>query len=196
MQMLIRGCRIVFGRNPSEQKRTWKGNDLGQEQCQKQSGTVESECLSVSGCHIDDGIDAVDIEEKGDEEEQYLFFLADFTEGMTETAETVADHMSACGFCIIFLLIVFQHRQGGQEPPCRGDDKSNHHGCGSGKSERSGSQYHTETGNERNTASDISPGISTGRNGIHPVFGGDVGQHGIVEDQAGGISGFGDDIED
>ena len=126
-------CRIIPCGDSSEQECARESHDLGQKQCQKQSGTVESECLSVSGCHIDDGIDSVDIEEKGNQEEQYLFLPADFPEGMSKAFEAVTDHMSACGFCIIFLFINFQHRQGRDQPPKCSDDKSDHHSGRSGK---------------------------------------------------------------
>src|SRR5699024_3148768 len=57
-------------------------------------------------------------------------------------------------------------------------------------SKTSCSKHNTKTGNERNTASDISPGISVGRDGIHPVRLCHIGKHGVIEYQAGRISGL------
>ena len=49
--------------------------DLGQQQRQKQSCSIQPKSSSIGGSHIDNGVNPVDKEEKGDQEKEDLLFL-------------------------------------------------------------------------------------------------------------------------
>ena len=60
--------RVHPAGQPAEQQRKGKRHDLGHQQRQQQPGAVQAQSLAVGGGHVDDGVHAVDVEEKGDKE--------------------------------------------------------------------------------------------------------------------------------
>ena len=66
---------VIFGRQTAENYGTGESHELGQKQCQQQSRGVQSQRSAVSRCHVDDGVNAVDEEEKGDEVQKNVLFL-------------------------------------------------------------------------------------------------------------------------
>ena len=64
-----------FSGQSSEDQRCGKCYDLGQQQRQKQSCSIQPKSSSIGGSHIDNGVNPVDKEEKGDQEKEDLLFL-------------------------------------------------------------------------------------------------------------------------
>ena len=56
--------RIVLGGEPAEGDGAGEGHELGQQQRQQQPGGVQTQSSAVGRGHVDDGVNAVDEEEK------------------------------------------------------------------------------------------------------------------------------------
>ncbi len=111
---------------------------------------------------------------------------------MAETAEAFFNDMLR-GIHKVQLFIILQKRNGAAKPPKGGNDKGNGQSGHLGDADFIGTEYKNETDDKRNTAADITPRIAFGGNIIHALRGGDIVNHGIVKDKAGGISHLGDD---
>ena len=68
------GGRSLSGK-PSKSQRCWKCYDLGQQQRQEQPCGIQSEGGSIGGSHIDNSVNPIDKEEKGDQEKEDFFLL-------------------------------------------------------------------------------------------------------------------------
>ena len=99
-------CRAIFFRQFSEQDRKWKGNNLSKEQSQKQAVVVNSYIFSVRGCHLNDRIHSINIEEKGEKKIKDGFILAQFFEDISEALKAALD-WGAYRFNIVNLFIIF-----------------------------------------------------------------------------------------
>ncbi len=58
-------------------------------QCQKQFRTVESECGSIGGCHINDRVDAINVEEKCQQEQEDFLLVSHIFQSDAQTIEAV-----------------------------------------------------------------------------------------------------------
>ena len=58
----------------AEENGEGKGHKLGDEQSQQQPCAVQAQGRAIGGCHIDDGVNAVNEEEKGDEVDENVLF--------------------------------------------------------------------------------------------------------------------------
>lgn len=162
----------------------------------EQAGGVKAQSGAVGGGHIDDGVDAVNVEEEGEEEQEGLLFFLNIAKRAAQAAETVGDHGNAMLVLgKVPLPVVFQEGQGYQDPPGGGDQEREHHGGGKGKAKGIRTQNQDQTEGEGDAASDISQAIAIGGYLIHAFFAGNVDEHGIIEDQADGIAYFGHDID-
>ena len=88
-----------------------------------------------------------------------MLFLRQLNERPAQPLKTVPHHMIPC-LGEIFLPVGAQKRYRGTQPPERCDNERQDHRSLHADSKTSCSKHNTKTGNERNTASDISPGIS------------------------------------
>ena len=87
-------------------------------------------------------------------------------------------------FDTVQLFVASKKRYRKADPPHGDQKKSNAHGHVHGNSQRFVKENEGKADQKRDTASDISPGVAAGGNFVHPLFGGDVSEHGVIEDQA------------
>lgn len=171
----------------AKQDRAGEGYDLCQQQCAEQAVAVKAESGSVGGGHVDNGIDSVNIEEKGKQEQKDMFFASDMPDGIPETLKAAANGPLFGG--IKMLLAVMLHKGKGRQNPPEGDNtERNHHGAVHSQTELPGAQNKDETAYEGNAAADITPGKTLRRNLVQTLFPGNIGQHGVVENIGGGVT--------
>ena len=91
---------------------------------------------------------------------------------------------------IVFLLIGAKQRHGHDNPPDGHQQKGDSHGSLHGDSQALIEEDKHQTDEERDAASDVSPGISTGGDLVHAAFVRDVCEHGIIDYKACGVGGF------
>ena len=72
---------------------------------------------------------------------------------------------------------------GKEQPPGGGDEERNLETPGG----HPGDEEHGDAGDKGDAGTDVPPGVAVGGHHIHPLVGGDVGEHGIIKDVAGGI---------
>ena len=168
-----------------------EGHELGQQEGQEQVRAVEAQSRSVGGGHVNDGIDAVDIEEEGQEEEKDLLVPDHFLQGMAQSHQEIF----ALGFPlqVVDLLIGAKDGHAHDQPPEGDNDEGDGHGLSLAHADLPGLEDQDKADDKGQAASDIAPGEAAGGNGIHPVFGGDIGQHGIIDDQTELIANPGND---
>ena len=69
-------------RESAKKNGKWKGHDLGDQEGQEKPCGVEPQCRAISGCHINNGIDPVDVEEKRQKKDKGFLLVAHIFEGM------------------------------------------------------------------------------------------------------------------
>ena len=189
---------LVLGGEFREDKGTQPRDDLGRQQEDYLSNGIEAEVGTDVDTVVDDRSDTVDIKEESDQEEQDLLIgKGDLLEGAADLFESLGDR-AFFGFDIVDLLVVFDQRDGDEEPPHTGDGETDETGKESGndfqhvRPENVGD----ERDKERDAGSDITPGIAVGRDLVHPIFGGHVVQHRVVEGERCLIEDLRQDIDD
>src|SRR5699024_10811389 len=124
---LDQACVFVFATQTPENQCGREGNDLCHKKCQKQSGRIQAQSSSVGGCHVNDGVHAVDVEEKGNQEEEHLLVFLQFSEHMAETAKSRGDCMIVV-FDTVQLFVASKKRYRKADPPDSDEQKCNAHG--------------------------------------------------------------------
>ena len=79
----------------AEDENRWKRYDLRHQKRQEQPCAVQSERLSVGCRHIDDGVDAIDIKEKCQQENKDMFLFYKLRKSPPQTFKTVSYDMVA-----------------------------------------------------------------------------------------------------
>jgi len=79
--------RIVLGGEPAEGDGAGEGHELGQQQRQQQPGGVQTQSGAVGRGHVDDGVNAVDEEEKCQQVQENMLLLPNLPEGVSQTPE-------------------------------------------------------------------------------------------------------------
>ena len=182
--------RLYLPRKHSQKDRRRECDDLRYEQSDQKHGRIQSQRRTVSGRHIDDRIDAVDKEEKGDQKEKDFFIPRHFFEHAAEIFQPRTDGVSA-RFDKMFLPITFPKRERTADPPHRNDhEHKQHRGKHTQKTEHGIQDINDDSHQKGRTAADITPGITAGRNFVHTVGLGDIAEHGVINDQAERISRF------
>ena len=178
---------VIFCRQPPEQDGAGEGHDLGQKQCQKQSGGVQPQRGAVGGSHVDDGVHAVDEEEKGQQIHENVLFLFRVPDGAAQLPEGVKQRAFLRGD-EGGLPVAPQQRDGASHPPQGGNQKRDDHGAALGQAEGTGHQHQNQAEDEGNYRADVTKGKAHGGHLVHALLGSDLRQHGVVEDNAGGVA--------
>ena len=76
---------------PSEQDGEGERHHLGEQQRQQQAGGVQTQGFAVGGSHVDDGVDAVNVKEEGDYEEEDAPVPGDLLQGLAQLGEGVSE---------------------------------------------------------------------------------------------------------
>ena len=187
--------RIVPGGEPAEGDGAGKGHKLGQQQCQQQPGGVQPQGGAVGRGHVDDGVNAVDEEEKGQQIQENMLLLPNLPEGapqLSEGGENGAAGMLHEGG----LTVTLQQRLGAYEPPPGGNEEGYDHGRSRADADLVPEQHQKQAKNEGNHGADVAVGVAHGGYRVHPLVGGDLREHGVVEHQAGGIPHLGQNEHD
>ena len=82
--------------------------------------------LFRSGCHVNDGVHAVDVEEKGNQEEENLLVFLQFSKHMAEPAKSGGDRVIVI-FDTVKLFIASKKRYRKADPPDSDEQKCNAH---------------------------------------------------------------------
>lgn len=167
-----------------------KGHHLGQQQGQHQVGISDAHVLAIGGGQVDDGVDAVNVEEKGQQEEKNLLLPPDIGQCAAQTAEAGADEMGLAGHKVD-LAVGAQQWQTYPQPPDGGDDKGDGGGAGGAQAGLLRRQHQKQAGHKGDAAAQIAPGVALGGDHVHAPVIGHVGEHGVIEDQTARIAHLG-----
>ena len=181
--------RVISGRETAKDNGTGEGYDLGQQQREKQAGAVQAQGRAVGRGHVDDGIYAVDKEEKGQQIQENMLLPLDLLEGPGQLGEGIPDGVRRC--LHIGLLPVFPEQgQGADQPPGGNDQEGQHHGGGHRQADLASKKHQHQADHEGDHGADVAIGIAQGGHIVHSLFGGDLRQHGVIKDQTGGKANF------
>ena len=122
------GMRVPEGYCPLSRPNTSEGHDLGDQQRQQQAGGVQPQGRAVGRGHIDDGVYAIDVAEKGQQEPEYLPVLFQVAEGVADAGKALPDGMFL-HLHKVHLFILAQQGQGGHQPPDGGDKEGKVQRC-------------------------------------------------------------------
>ena len=160
-------------------------HELRDKQGCEESDRVKAERRAVGGRHVDDGVDAVNVEEERQEEQADLAVRGSLLDRLAEFLERVFL------LCFLFrdvvgLLVHLDERQGHKEPPEAGQGKADGHGVLLRKRPDAlvGQDVQRETNDERDDRADVAPGITLARDVVDAVFRRDVVEHGVIYDKA------------
>ena len=180
---------VVPGGETAKGNGAGEGYDLGQQQRKQQAGAVQAQGRAVGRGHVDDGIYAVDKEEKGQQIQENMLLPLDLLEGPGQLGEGIPDGVGRC--LHIGLLPVFPEQgQGADQPPGGNDQEGQHHGGGHRQANLASQEHQHQADHEGDHGADVAVGIAQGGHIVHPLFGGDLRQHGVIKDQTGGKANF------
>ena len=177
---------VVLCRQPPEDNGAGEGHKLGQQQGKQQSRVVQAQGGAVGRGHVDNGVNAVNEEEEGNEIQENVLFLPGVPDGPAQLTEGILQR-AAASFHKGGLAVLFQKGQGAQNPPKGGNEESAHHGGGLAQAEGVVHEHQNQAENEGNHGADVAEGVAHGGDLVHAVSGGDLREHGVVEHQAGGV---------
>ena len=106
-------------------------------------------------------------------------------DGVADAGETLPDGV-LLHLHIVYLLIIFQQRQGRHQPPYGGDEQRNVQGRHLAQADGPGPQHQCKADKEGHAAADVAPRIPAGGHYVHPLRFGHVAQHRIIEHQTAG----------
>lgn len=172
-------------------------NKLRDEQSCEETHRVEAEAGAVGRCHVDDGVNTVDVEEERQKEQADFAVGGSVLDGLAEFLECVFLFRFLFGD-VVSLLVHLDERQGDEEPPEAGQGKADGHGVLLRQRPDAlvGEDIQCETHNERDDRTDVTPGIALAGDVVDAVFGRDVVEHGVIDDKAQVEGHTGDDEDD
>ena len=176
------GARGVLPAQPPEHQCRGEGHDLGNQQRQQQAGGVQPQGRAVGRGHINDGVYAIDVAEKGQQEPEHLPVLFQVAEGVADAGKALPDGMFL-HLHKVHLLILAQQGQGGHQPPDGGDKESKVQRRHLGDADAPSPQHQRQTDHKGHTAANVAPGIAFGGDLIHPVRHSHIAEHGVIEHQ-------------
>ena len=180
---------------PPDHQCRGEGHDLSDQQRQQQAGGVQPQGRAVGRGHIDDGVHTIDVAEKGQQEPEYLPVLFQVAEGVADAGKALLDGMFL-HLLKVHLLILAQQGQGGHQPPDGGDKEGKVQRRHLGDTDAPGPQHQRQTDHKGHAAADITPRVPAGGHHVHPLRGGHIAQHGVVEHQTAGVADLGNDKND
>ena len=189
------GLGFIFLAQATEDQRRGEGHDLGDQQRQQQAGGVQPQCRAVGGGHINDGIHAVDVAEEGQQEPEHLLVLRQVLQSLPDAHKALADGV-LLHLHIVDLAVLFQQRQGDHQPPHGGNDQRNGQRGHLAETYRTAAQHQRQTDHKGHAAADIAPCVPAGGHHVHPLRGGHIAQHGVVEHQTAGVADLCNDKND
>ena len=157
--------------------------DLRHQQSQQKPGGVKAQGGAVGCGHVNNGIDTVDVEEKGENKHEDFPAACQFPDGVPELDEVIQLIGHKMG-----LLIYSQQRKGAGDPPEGDNKKGDDHGGAHAQTQKIGAQHQAQTDQEGKAAADIDPGIALGGDVVHAFMVGNVTQHGVVKNKAEGVA--------
>ena len=101
---------------------------------------------------------------------------------MADAHKTLSDGV-LFHFHIVDLPVAAQQRQGGHQPPHGGDEQCNGQRLHLAQADGAAAQHQCQTHHKGDAAADIAPCVPLRRNAVHPLRGGHIAQHGIIEHQ-------------
>ena len=183
---------IVLGRESAKGNGARECHDLGNQQRQKQACRVQAQGFSVGGCHIDNGVHAVDKEEESNQVHKNVLVFFCLLKGVCQLAEGGA-HRVAYALAAGSLAVLFHQRQAANCPPKGGDHKRYDQRRNLADTKDIAAQHRNQAHRKGNYRADITQGIAQGGYSVHFLVGGDLRQHSVIEHDAAVITHSGDD---
>lgn len=152
---------------------------------QHHAAAGKTQFTAIDSGHGDDGVYSVDIAEISQNEQQHFFILAYLPEGLGQPPEGMVQ-LPLAVFQVMGLPHVPQQRNGKSQPPYSCKEEGELGGL-LGVQTKGGGENQRQSSHKGDTAAQVAPGVSLGGEHIHPLVCGDVYQHGIIKDIAGGI---------
>lgn len=152
---------------------------------QHHAAAGKTQFTAIDSGHGDDGVYSVDIAEISQNEQQHFFILAYLPEGLGQPPEGMVQ-LPLAVFQVMGLPHVPQQRNGKSQPPYSCKEEGELGGL-LGVQAKGGGENQRQSSHKGDTAAQVAPGVSLGGEHIHPLVCGDVYQHGIIKDIAGGI---------
>lgn len=156
---------------------------------------VKAERGPEAGCHVDDRINAIDIEEEGNEIKEDSLAVGEVVllgEDAEKPAEVVADGFRLAGN-VVLLAIGKEEGYRKAKPPKGIDGEGYRHRDGG---IQAGEDDKGDGDEEGKTASDVAKGVTLGGNVVGLLERGDVAKHRIVEDEGNGVEDLCENIDD
>ena len=97
--------RRVLSRQPSEEDGEGESHDLRDQKGDEKPGGIKAQGRSVGGGHVDDGIDAVNVEEEGKKKQEGLLFFFYAPEGFRQPVKASGDGGLSAGLGVMLLPI-------------------------------------------------------------------------------------------
>ena len=186
---------FIFLAQAAKDQRRRESHDLSDQQRQQQAGGIQPQCRAVGSGHINDGIHAVDVAEEGQQEPEHLLVLRQMLQGLPDAHKALTDGV-LLHLHIVDLAVFFQQRQGDHQPPHGGNDQRDGQRSHLTKPHRTAAQHQRQTDHKGHAAADIAPRVPAGGYHVHPLRGGHIAQHGVVEHQTAGVADLGNDKND
>lgn len=160
-------------------------HELRDKQGCEESDRVETQGCAVGCRHVDDGVDAVNVEEERQKEQADLAVRGSVLDRLCEFLERVFLFRFLFGD-VMGLLVHLDERQRDEEPPKTGQGKANGHGVLLRKRPDAlvGQDVQRKTHDKRDDRADVAPGISLAGDVVDAVFRRDVIEHGVIDDKA------------
>ena len=160
-------------------------HELRDEQSCEKSDRIEAQAGAVGRCHVDDGVNTVNVEEERQKEQADFPVGGSVLDGLAQFLKRVF----LFGFLfgdVVGLLVNLDERQGHEEPPEAGQGKADGHGVLLRQRPDAlvGQDIQCETHDERDDRADVTPGIPLAGDVVDAVFGRDVVEHGVIDDKA------------
>ena len=141
-------------RKIAEEQGKREGDNLRNQKSDQEHRAVQSDGAAVGHRHIDNGVDAVNIKEEGQEEKEDAFVLSQFLRRMEKLFKDFAHLHLPFGYKIT-LLVAAQQRNGKNQPP----DGIDNNGRRDRRFQRDPDaliiQHHQKTQNKRDAGRDI-----------------------------------------
>ena len=171
-------------------------HELRDEQGCEESYRVEAEAGAVGRCHVDNGVNTVDVEEERQEEQADFAVGGGVLDGLAEFLERVFLFRFLFGN-VVGLLIYLDERQRDEEPPEAGQGKADGHGVLLRQCPDAlvGQDVQRQTHDERDDRTDVAPGVALAGDVVDTVFRRDVVEHGVIDDKAQVEGHTGDDVD-
>ena len=187
-----------LGREFSKNQRARERDELRNEEHNYKLYLVKAQVRTERGCHFDNGMYTVDIEEERHQEKECFLIFLKLAKNRTKTRKRFLNRVCGTRYKVL-LFVIFQKRNGEEQPPSRRNQatdgkrvafkpfKTGHHRT---------EHVRKQAERERNTAANIPPSVAVCGNVVHSIVRGNIVEHRIVKYVCGRKTHFRNNIHD